>query len=81
MEADDAEDQLEALEALCKSCIFVYVAIEPIQHDDHDDLGLNFVYYTKMAAFQMIDVSFINCLVGRVPVDSRMRQWAIVDRS
>jgi hypothetical protein len=30
MEADDAEDQLQALEALRKPRIFVYAAIEPI---------------------------------------------------
>jgi hypothetical protein len=58
-----------------------YAAIEPIKRDERSDLGLNVTYYTTTVAMQMIDISFINCLVGRVRVDFWTKQYAIIDRS
>jgi hypothetical protein len=43
-----------------------------------DDLGLHLRYYSTLATPAIIDVSYIDRLVGRVKIGAR--QWAIIDR-
>jgi hypothetical protein len=55
-----------------------YGDITPVKFDvgGFDDLGLQ--YYSALATPAMIDVSYIDRLVGRINLGTR--QWAIIDR-
>jgi hypothetical protein len=46
--------------------------------DDAGPAGLDIHYYSRTAALHFVDVTNIQCLVGRVKDGSR---WAIIDRS
>jgi hypothetical protein len=70
-----------AIADLQKSSItLAYGEVTPVKFDTRglDDLGLHICYYTTLATPVMIDVSYIDCLVGRVNLGTR--QWAIIDR-
>lgn len=58
-----------------------YGLIEPITPLKQGDLGLGVVYFDRHAALRWIEISHINCLVGRFSVDTESRHWVIVDRS
>lgn len=38
-------------------------------------------YYTKMAHFEVVDISCVQCLVARVADSVAQKRWALVDRS
>jgi hypothetical protein len=57
---------------------FAYAELFAAKLDEEDDLGLGVRYYTDLEATSMVDVRWINRLVGRVKLDDR--RWAIVDR-
>lgn len=40
--------------------------------------SMDMPYYSKMGRFEVVDMSCVQCLVGRIQKD---KQWAIIDRS
>lgn len=47
--------------------------------DNEPDLGLNCCFYTRMGPAVMLDITHVNCLIGRFRVTPT--RWSIVDRS
>lgn len=43
--------------------------------------ALGMPYYTKMAHFEVVDMSCVQCLVARVADSVAQKRWALVDRS
>lgn len=69
------------IRALTSPMTLVYGLVEPITPLKRDDLGLGVVYFTRHAALRWVEISHINCLVGRFSIDLQSRHWVIVDRS
>ncbi|THU92539.1 hypothetical protein K435DRAFT_820462 [Dendrothele bispora CBS 962.96] len=62
---------------LDKRTTFILAGIEQCIIDSTD--SVNFSYYSKLAPLEVLDITCIQCLVGRVVAGPS--QWAIIDRS
>ncbi|THU95708.1 hypothetical protein K435DRAFT_895698, partial [Dendrothele bispora CBS 962.96] len=60
-----------------KQTTFILAGIEQCIIDSTD--SVNFSYYSKLAPLEVLDITCIQCLVGRVVAGPS--QWAIIDRS
>ncbi|KAG5644031.1 hypothetical protein DXG03_009246 [Asterophora parasitica] len=45
------------------------------------DAGLDFQFYTTTGGFDVVDITSVQALVGRVQSLENTRQWVIIDRS
>ena len=58
----------------------ILVALRPCVLDDQAaPFGLDIHYYSRMGALDIVDVTTVQCLVGRIPIGNG--RWAIIDRS
>jgi hypothetical protein len=58
--------------------VFILAGIQTCA-DVHLGNGMEMPYYKKLGSYEVVDMSCIQCLVGRVPLGQQ--QWAIIDRS
>ncbi|KII93389.1 hypothetical protein PLICRDRAFT_99540, partial [Plicaturopsis crispa FD-325 SS-3] len=54
----------------------ILAAIRTCDVEAHNDLDMH--YYSHYGRLEVVDITCLQCLVGRVPVGNR---WAIIDRS
>jgi hypothetical protein len=57
-----------------------YAIIRPVKLDQDAIPGLDVPFYTRAEThYDAIDVQYVECLIGRVPLERG--QWAIIDRT
>jgi hypothetical protein len=61
------------------STAFAFAEIRSVQLDRQSDLGLGFLFFTRLSRIDFAEVNHVNCLVGRFKTGGR--QWTVVDRS
>lgn len=58
--------------------VILLAGIRTCSLEEHDDLGLNFRFYSVTGGFEVVDMNSVQCLIGRVQDRGR---YAIVDRT
>ncbi|EGO01406.1 hypothetical protein SERLA73DRAFT_48831, partial [Serpula lacrymans var. lacrymans S7.3] len=54
----------------------IFAVIKPCEIESHNSLGNS--YYSKLGSIIVMDITCLQCIVGRIPVGT---QWALIDRS
>jgi hypothetical protein len=64
---------------LSKPQTFVYAVIRSLRLDRAPDLGIDLHYYSQEGALEVIDINYVQCLVGRINLGAKCS--SIIDRS